>query len=234
MADACRLVFEKWIPDTAKSELQRLANLPDADHRLLERLASYEVMRDEVWQKLPAAARGAEYLIIRRTYGVARTAELWLELEHIRKHTSLRTAKKVANFASKLRDAMEETRGDARYFWPSLWSGDVQITFESALSVVEQLATFYRATDVAYKGIGEASDDLSKLRKRNVKNAREIIFARYLASCFQDDFGKPLDPVVAAISSVVFDKEGEGALAPTIRGRRRSAPVKGTFAKPRS
>jgi hypothetical protein len=229
MTDQSRLDFERWVPEAAKSELQRLANSPDEDHRLLERLASYEVMRDEVWKKLPAAARGAECLIIRRAYAVARIAEAWEKIEYVRKHSPLRTAKHVARLASKLAREMNQTSSDASGIW-HLWRGDGQITFEVALSVVEQLATFYCAADVWHKTVEEISDKLSTLRKKNAKSARETIFARHLANCFQYDFGKPLYPIIAALSSVVFDKEGEGALAPTIRGRRRSAPRKGTFA----
>src|SRR5262249_42283063 len=160
MTDRRRLNFETWVPEAAKSELQQLANTPDADHPLLERLASYEVMRDEVWKKLPAAAQGAEGLIIRQTYTVARIVEAWEKIEHVRKYSSLRTAKKVARFASKLHDAMKLTSGDAGDIW-HLWPGDRRITFEVALSVVEQLATFYCAADVCYKELLEASDKLS-------------------------------------------------------------------------
>jgi hypothetical protein len=231
MTDRCRLDFPGWVPEAAKGELQRLANDPETDHRLLERLASYEVMRG-VWEKLPAAAHGRECLIIRWTHAIARIVEAWQKIEQVRKYSALRTAKKVARSASKLRDAMEQTRGDARGdFWQFLWPGDRQITFEVALSVVEQLATFYSAADVWYKDVVEVSNELSTLRKKNTRTARETLFARFLASCFQVEFGKPLDAVVAALSSVAFDREGEGALAPTIRGRRRSAPRKGTFAK---
>jgi hypothetical protein len=231
MADRCRLDFPTWVPGAAKSELQRLANDPETDHRLLERLASYEVMHDDVWKKLPAAARGAECLIIRRTHAVARIVEAWRKLEYVRKYSALRNAKQVARFASKLHGAMKQTSGDARGdFWQYLWRGDGQVTFEVALSLVEQLATFYRGADVWYKNVGKVNDELA-LRKKNARNAREILFARLLVDCFQGDFGKPLYAVVAALSSVVFDKQGEGALAPTIRGRRRSAPRKGTFAK---
>jgi hypothetical protein len=229
MTDRRRLNFETWVPEAAKSELQQLANTPDGDHPLLRRLASYTVMRDEVWKKLPAAARGAEGLIIRQTYAVARVVEAWQTIEHVRKYNSLRPAKHVARLASKLARAMKQTSGDASDIW-HLWRGDGQVTFAVALSVVEQLATFYCDADDLYKELGEQSNKLSRLRKKNAKNAPEVMFARWLASSFQREFGKPLDPIISALSSVVFNKGGEGALAPTIRGRRRSAPRKGTFA----
>ena len=183
MTDRRRLNFETWVPEAAKSELRQLANTPDGDHQLLGRLASYEVMRDEVWKKLPAAAQGAEGLIIRRTYAAARLVEAWQKIEHVRKYSSLRTAKKGARFASKLRDAMKRTSGDAGDIW-HLWPGDRLITFEVALSVVEQLATFYCAADVWYKEVVEVSDKLSRLRKKNAKDARETMFARWLVGSF--------------------------------------------------
>jgi hypothetical protein len=189
-------------------------------------------MRD-VWEKmLPAAAHGRECLIVRRTYGVVKLVEAWQKLEQVRKYSALQNAKKVGRTASKLLYEMKQTSGDARGdFWQLLWRGYREITFEAALSVVEQLATFYCAADGWYKEVVKLSNMLSTVRKKNAKEARETLFARRLASCFQDDFGKPLDKVGAALSSVVFDREGEGALAPTIRGRRRSAPRKGTFTK---
>jgi hypothetical protein len=223
VTDGFRIDFERWVPKAAKSELRQLASLPDADRRLLERLASYEVMRDEVWKKLPAAAQGAEHRIIALTCATAEIVKAWQKIESVRKHGSLHTAKKVARLASKLLDAMKQTSGDARGdLWQFLWPGDRQITFEVALLMVEQLATFYSAADDWYIGVAEESDKLSTLRKRNAKTARQIVFARWLAGCFQSEFGKPLDPIVAALSSVVFGERGEGALAPTIRGRRRS------------
>jgi hypothetical protein len=190
-------------------------------------------MRDEVWKKLPAAAQGKEGLIIRQTYAVARLAEAWEKIEYVRKHTPLRTAKRVARLASKLGNAMKQTSADASDNW-HLWRGDGQITFEVALSVVEQLATFYCDADVWYKTVEEINGKLSTLHKKAAKNVRETLFARWMARGFQRDFGKPLDPIIATLSSVVFDEKGEGALAPTIRGRRRSAPRKGTFSGTRS
>jgi hypothetical protein len=227
MADERRFAFAAWVPKAACRELQQLANSSDADHRLLERLASYEEMRD-VWEKLPAAAYGRENLIIRRTYAIARLTVAWSGLEHFRKYSSLRTAEKVSRAASQLLDAMRSS-GEASASW-HLWPGDVQITFEDALSFVEHLVTFYRRADAQYKGIVEGYAGLSKvLRKKNAKAAQEIFFSRWLTDCFQNDFKSPLDPIVATLSSVVFDREGEGAMAPTIRGRRRWAPRRGRF-----
>jgi len=81
----------------------------------------------------------------------------------------------------------------------------------------------YRDAAARYEGIAETSTKLSTLKKKNLREAREIVFQRWLASAFKDDFGRPLDQVISALSSVVFDKGGEGAMAATIRGRRRSA-----------
>jgi hypothetical protein len=224
MADRCPLEFEEWVPEAAKCELQRLASLPEADHHLLKRLASYEVMRGEVWQKLPPAARGAEHLIIRRTHAVARFVLAWQTLEDIRKYSCFRRANKIASLATKLLAEMKQATvnaNDWQELWQCLWPGD-GTTFEDALSLVERLATLYRDAAARYEGVAELSANLP-LRKKNAREAREIVFTRFLADSFQHDFGRPLDVVVAALASVVFDKRGEGALAPTIRGRRRSA-----------
>ena len=226
MADDCQLELARWVPEAAKSELQRLANSPDADHRLLERLASYEEMHSGVWQKVPAVARRAEHLIIRRTYAVARLVPTWQKIEDFRKYSWLRDAGKIARLASKLLDAMNQASANAadwQDLWQNLWPGDERTTFEYALSLIERLAVLYRDAAARYEGIAETSTKLSTLKKKNLREAREIVFQRWLASAFKDDFGRPLDGVVSALSSVVFDKGGEGALAPTVRGRRRSA-----------
>ena len=226
MADGCRLDIQKWVPEAAKRELQQLANSPDADHRLLERLASYEVMRGEVWEKLPAAARGEEHLIIRRTHAVAIVVLGWQKIEDVRKYSWLRDAGKIARLASKLLDAMNQASANAadwQDLWQNLWPGDERTTFEYALSLIERLAVLYRDAAARYEGIAETSTKLSTLKKKNLREAREIVFQRWLASAFKDDFGRPLDQVISALSSVVFDKGGEGAMAATIRGRRRSA-----------
>jgi hypothetical protein len=225
MTDRCRLDFPKWVPEAAKRELQQLANDSEADHRLLKRLASYDVMRSDVWQKLPAVARSAEHLIIRRTYAVARLVQIWLQLEDIRKNSWLPEAGKVASLAAKLLAAMKKASpgSDWHVLWQRVWPGD-RMTFEDALLFIERLEAFYRDADELYEVIVEGSTNISQLRKKNARNASEIVFTRGLTSLFQHDFGRPLYTIVEGLASVVFEKKGEGAMAATIRGRRRSAP----------
>jgi hypothetical protein len=181
-------------------------------------------MRSDVWQKLPAAARGAEHLIIRRTYAVARLVQAWQELEDIRKDSWLQEAGKIASLAVKLLAAMKKASpgSDWHQLGQRVWPGD-RTTFEEALLFIERLEAFYRDAAALYEVIVEGSANLSKLKKKNAREAREIVFARHLASLFQRDFGRTLDTIVAALASVVFEKGGGGAMAATIRGRRRSA-----------
>jgi len=135
MADGCKFAFKRWVPEAAKSELQRLAEEPGANYRLLQHLASHEVMR-EVWEKLPKAARGKECLLIRQAYAVALIAQAWQKLEYFRKKSSLQNAKKAARSASKLLDAMKQTGGDA----------------VALSSLVEQVTMFYALQTSSTKG----------------------------------------------------------------------------------
>jgi hypothetical protein len=223
---AKRFKFEKWVPPAARRKLEALAEQEPGDYSLLHRLATYQVMRDEVWSKVPAEKADT---VIHEVWARARFAGAWQILHRNLKHLPHRLAKNAARSAKKLLYDMEQANGDLSLSWP-LWPDDQQImtsaefprAFETARAAVAKLATFYSRVDEQYKESVEASNELSwVLRKKNQKKARQILFQRLLMKRFQELFGSPLDTVVAAISSVVFDADVESS---TIRGRRRSAP----------
>jgi hypothetical protein len=225
---ANRFEFQKWVPAAACRELESQAEQELADYSLLHRLATYQVMRDDVWSKV--AAEKAD-IVIHQVVACARAAGAWQILHRNIKHLPHSLVKDAARSAKKLLHDMEQANGDLSLSWP-LWPDDRQImteaefpaAFESARAAVNKLATFYSRVDEQYQEIIAASNELSwVLRKKNQKKAQEIFFQRWLMNRFRALLGKPLDTVVTALSSVVFDQDA-GVGSSTIRGRRRSAP----------
>jgi hypothetical protein len=225
---ANRFEFERWVPLAARRELESLAEQGIGDYSLLDRLATYQVMRDDVWPKVPAEKAD---IVIRQVWAIATVAGAWKTLHRVLGHIPYRAIKDAARYAKKLLHAMKQANGDLSLSW-HLWPGDQQImtsseflaTLETARSAVDNLATFYSRADEQYKELIKVSNGLSwVLRKKNKQEAQEIFFQRWLMNRFQAEFGKPLDTVVMALSSVVFDQD-EGVASSTIRGRRRSAP----------
>jgi hypothetical protein len=234
MADTRQITFEAWVPQAARqtiSELLAEPTLSDGDRGRLHRLATYLSMRTGVWEKLPAEARDAEDFIVLWAflagYFAAAHRPSWPRRkkefpEYLRKYPHVFTPESVATHASTLLNAMKATSDRAREVWLSLWPGDPRVTFEDVVSIIEHLATFYDRLDEKHKEF-LAIVSLPNIRKKNARNARELLFARLLADQFQRRFGNALDPIVAELSAVVFD-QAEGVGSSTIRGRRRSAP----------
>jgi hypothetical protein len=232
--DKRQVAFEIWVPPTARqkiSELRALPTLSDDNRRLLDRLATYPMMRTGVWEKLPPAAKGAEDFIIEWAFigaqFVAAYRPPWPRRkkqlgEYLRKYPPIFAPENVAAYASMLLDAMKATSHRAKEGWSSLWSGDPRVTFEDVVSIVEHIATFNRRLDEKDQEIF-ASVSLPNIRKRNARNAPEWLFTRLLADHFQRRFGKALDPIVAELYGVVVDQD-EVVEGSTIRGRRRSTP----------
>jgi hypothetical protein len=234
MADKHQAAFKSWVPQAARqkiSELRAIPNLTESDRRLLDRLANYPVMRTEVWEKLPLSAKRAEDFIVGWVFYAAQFGAAYRPPlprrrgqipEYLRKYPPILTPEIALDRALMLVDAMKTTNHYAKEAWPSLWSGDRRVTFEEAVSIVENLATFYRRLDEKDKEF-LAMVSIPDIRKKNARNAPEWLFARLLADHFQRRFGNTLDSIVAALSAVVFDQD-TGVGSSTIRGRRRSAP----------
>lgn len=229
MRMANRFKFEKWVPPAARRELESLAKQQIGDHRLLHRLATYQVMRDDVWPKLP---REKADLVIRQVVACARVAEAWQILHRVLEQIPHKAIKDVAHFARKTLYSMKQADGDLSLSW-DLWPSDQQVTtlseflavHETARSAVDTIATFYARMDEQYSELIKVSHGLSwVLRKKNHRKAQEIFFQRWLINRFQALFGKPFDAVVTALSSVVFDDQNADVASSTVRGRRRSTP----------
>ena len=111
---------------------------------------------------------------------------------------------------------MDATRSDAEDRWNSL---SPEVPFEEVHRLLQRIAAFYRALSEETKGL-IAAINLPKIRKRNSPKAPEWVFSQMMSDRFQNEFGKPLDTVVSALTTVVFlQKNGVGN--ETVRGRRR-------------
>jgi hypothetical protein len=182
MAKRPRLDFGLWVPMDARRELARQAGLPSADYLLLKRLASRE-MKPGVWDRLPRLARGNEGLVIVWTCSAAEVAAKW------RAEPSYGNppAESAANHAEWLASAMRDSMLDASDRWQALWRGDSSITFEMAVSFVDQLTAFYRRLDADSlpalsskhpSDRGDARGDRAGRREQRGSNAQPLPYAR--------------------------------------------------------
>jgi hypothetical protein len=232
MADKRKAAFKTWVPQAARrkiSELRALPNLTEKDHHLLDRLATHTTMRTEVWKKLPPSTKGAEDFIIEWAFIGAQFAAAYRPPlprrmkqlpKYNQKYPPILTPEDVSAYASFLLNVMKATSHQAKEGWSYLWPRDQRLTFEDVVSILEHLVTFYRRLDEKQKEF-LARMSLPNIRKKNSRNAPELLFTRLLTDHFQRRFGRALDPIVDALSSVVL---GRDAGVETIRGRRRSAP----------
>src|SRR5262249_3558106 len=131
MADKNQSAFETWVPPAARqkiSELRALTDLADDDHRLLDRLATYPLMRTAVWERLPHTTKGAEDFVIWWAFIGGRSAAAYKPPlprrakqigEHLQKYPYTFDAEDVADSASQLLVAMNATSHHASGWWSS-------------------------------------------------------------------------------------------------------------------
>jgi hypothetical protein len=208
------------------SELLKQQSLGE-DKKLLNRLRSHPEMRTDVWQKLPAIAQpDIADRIIRWAFSGHKVAHAHARpafpkskkkiADYLAKYPTIPTSESATIRAELLCEAMDATRGDAEDRWDSL---SPEVTFERVYRLVERVAAFYRALDQETKGL-IAAINLPKIRKRNSPKAPEWVFSQLMSDRFQNEFGRPLDTVVSALTAVVFQQKN-GVGNETVRGRRR-------------
>jgi len=219
MAKRDRLSFGTWIPTDGREELAKQSDLPGADYPLLKRLAS-RGMKPAVWDRLPPASRGREGCIIAWTCGAADISAKWQPKAPIGNPP----AQSAIIHAEFLASAMRASIPDAFDRWHALWQGDSGITFEIAVSVVDQLTDFYRRLDAENKQLWAAVNFPHPHKKRG-KNVRFAMVSRLLSDRFQKNFGEPCDEAVAELVAVVFNYPKEGVSAEAVRGWRRFRPT---------
>jgi hypothetical protein len=221
------------------SELVKQQSLGD-DKRLLNRLRDHPEMRTDVWRKLPAIAQPdiADRIIRWAFYGY-KVAHAYARppfpkdkkkiADYLAKYPSIPTSESAFIRAEGFCEAMDATRGDAEDRWDSL---SPEVTFQRIYRLVQRIAAFYRALDQETKVL-IAAINLPKIRKRNSPKAPEWVFSQLMSDRFQNEFGRPLDPVVSALTAVVFQRKN-GVGNDTVRGRRRRiGPTVHSRKKPR-
>jgi hypothetical protein len=111
---------------------------------------------------------------------------------------------------------------DSQDFWREMWPGDLKMSFEQVVALVDQTATFYWNLSKARQEAVEALSLPPPPRKLGARRARETYFSRIMSKYFDTTCGDPLDQVVLALTDIAFDRKGE--IAPgAARSRRRSA-----------
>src|SRR5262249_486318 len=149
--------FPHWLPQPARDSIVRRweTHQPTEDGeaicRLLERLATYEAMKTEIWKKLPPKSKGVEGQIIGwavdaywifnhlpRQIPKMKTKLLdWAKQRE--KFTPLTDHKYTSTLCQILYERVYVTKPDADFYWKQFWSGDVTITPEKVVEILAQL-----------------------------------------------------------------------------------------------
>jgi hypothetical protein len=215
--------FPRSTPDSAREEITRLRASPSLTAKelaLLDRLASDPIM-SEVWAKLPNGQnRGGE--IVRKAFDAARLA--WnqgkpfpkrnraAQRKYVLEHRQPYTLEMVATMASMMRNAMIETRHLVRPM-------DPELKHDELLAMVDYIESAYKAAH-EHNARYWREFHCPRIRTAGAKNAAEICFSKMMSCYFKEQFGQPLDAVVAALAQAVFVRS-KGITEEAVRERRR-------------
>lgn len=239
----------KWVPEAASRRLAELMLDPSLradDRELLERLAIYDAMKTDVWERLPSDPAGVENEIIDWAYySVTSFSSLIptpLQLGKPPKKGDLKKPKgdlkkwakiiqerpagtatdTAVGLAVQLAQAMLERKNEYAFYWPQCWQGDKSITLAQSIEFVCSLGLFLDRVNKAQQAIVAA---LPPIKRPYSAKTPEIFFTNIMSSRLKVLYGRKLDGVVSALVDVVFNKE-EGTAQEKIRGRRRGADRK--------
>jgi hypothetical protein len=217
---------------------------------VLDRLATYEAMNTEVWQRLPASAAGMEGRIIDWTVAGLRLAAATFpgnkaKSEHLAKYRAKWTVQDAATLASNLLEAMDENRQNAEGTWKAYsqttWCRGYeqlrrlygkQIVEMVDLRAVRPTLSYLEARNIVewlthfFKVLWAEDQAVAaalqppRIRKKQAANVKELYLSRFLSQRFINQFDDPYDPIVSALVGVALDSE-HGPDAAKIRGRRR-------------
>jgi hypothetical protein len=249
--------FPRWIPSAARDRIlelrQGVVSTPE-ELVLLDRLATYEVMRTEVWQKLPPSAVGMEGRIIDWTVAglrlaAARFPKNKAESERLAKYRARWTARDAATLASNLLEAMDENRQNAEGTWEAYSQAAWRKGYEQLrrlygkeivemvdLRAVRPTLSYQEARNIVewlthfFKVLWTEDQAVAaalqppRIRKKQAKNVKELYLSRFLTQRFINQFGDPYDPTVGALVTVALDLN-PGPDAMTIRKRRQERNI---------
>jgi len=219
-----------WIPPAAATALQTLwRDHPDPEDRTrLLRLATYELMKVNVWRVLSQRVPGLEdevikaaFLLPRRDVALFRATgryqrPLQPPLDWNDKLLNL-SLDDVADHAAVLRDAMLEWLPMLHEEW-ARWQATSRLgDFQETVLSLNRVADFYAAMDADRQ---DTLDGLPQIRRTRTADLPELIFSPMMALKLLELYGDPLLPVVTALAEVVFDLK-QSLSVETVRSRWR-------------
>jgi hypothetical protein len=226
--------FPDWVPEPARRRIGELRETPwgidDFGRDLLERLATRQAMKDEVWGKLPPEPKFIQEKIIDWVFFAVsifprlgrpypKTMPKWREwAKQAQKYPRPPSPETVSGYALLLREGIYELKTETDIHWHRLWGGDKSITPDQVLAIMDQLRVFYLRVDEENRAFLAS---LPKIKRWNAKAAQKF-FTDFLSGCMTETYAQPLDAIVAALAEVAFDLH-QGLDAETVRGRRRIA-----------
>ena len=209
-----------WTPDAAKKVITEWLSLEGLIPRyrdILTRLATYETMKTDVWDKLPPSPPDQQGLIIPWSLDAAGYAAMIRQLK--RKNKRALAAEDVQDAAAWLRGMIIEYFPYGAAHWVELWPGDQETSIRDAVEFVGCLEEFYGRLEIEHRAVIKTAN-LPYLRKKGARNADQVYFSRVMSERLKGLYRRPLDGVVTALTDVVFDLGGRINEEKT-RGRRR-------------
>jgi hypothetical protein len=131
--------FPDWVPEPARRRIGELRETPwgidDFGRDLLERLATRQAMKDEVWGKLPPEPKFIQEKIIDWVFFAVsifprlgrpypKTMPKWREwAKQAQKYPRLPSPETVSGYALLLREGIYELKTETDIHWHRLWGG---------------------------------------------------------------------------------------------------------------
>ena len=225
------LSLPPWVPDSAKVMLAQLwrEHPKRNDRDRLHRLATYEVMKSNVWRVLPKEPAGQEGRIVEAAFlwpreaiaDLVRTGEFpppaGPKLTWQDKPQNLTTRAMVTHLAAVRDGLVKRAPGFARE-WPRYAE---EFELPDFLQIIYFINKVHNAFENLLAEEQDFIDGLPRITKKNARNIPELIFSPMMRVRMIEIYGDPLHVVVTALAEVVFDKT-DGISLDTERSRWRA------------
>jgi len=209
-----QLTLESWVPKAARERIEKLWTAPwltDAGRAKLHRLATYPLMKTDVWGRLPKEPADQEGDIIEWTVRAPRL--FWLKhrkrpkkkaqlIDHLIRKPPITTPDFVMWAACILRDSMWSLRADTGELWHDHWKGDPNIDPDKALEFIQHVIDFY----ATYWEIqDQCLADLPSVINSNSPKSEQQFTTMLLDTKLHQLYGRRCEKVAAALANVAFD-----------------------------